>query len=143
MSLYTSEADLVSDLRLCVQELWGDEARSDVEVRCHDQARMDVLVSTPAMLIAVEAKISHGSRVLAQAFLHRYCVDQVYIALPTAKIKDELLREAARFDIGVISVSNGSARIVQPAGPAKPEPSIRSRILNNVKTVLTLEEAMS
>ena len=84
--MYTSEAEMVADLRRDVAELWGAQASSQVEVRCHDQARMDILVKTPSALFAVEAKLSHWGRLLAQAFLHQYCVDYVYVAIPVHQV---------------------------------------------------------
>lgn len=130
--MYESEEDLVSDLRHHVTLLWGDDAKSNVEVRCHDRARMDLLVSTPNALIAVEAKLTRWGRALVQAFLHRYCADYVYIALPSEKIREHIVSEAHRFDIGVIAVGNGSTRIVQAAGPARPVSRIRHRILEAI-----------
>ena len=72
---YKTEADLVAELRSNVPGLWGVNATSRTEVRCHDQASMDILVRTPTALIGIEAKLSDWNRVLTQAYLHRYCVD--------------------------------------------------------------------
>lgn len=129
--MFKSEAELISDLLAAVPTIWGDQATSHPEIRCHDQARMDILVSTPTVLIAVEAKMSHWHRLITQAFLHRYCVDQIYIAIPADKLHDSIVVEAARFDIGVISVDNGSTRIVQGAGMNRPSKHIRRRILES------------
>jgi len=125
---YKTEASLVSDLCRSVPELWGDEATRTTEVRCHDQARMDILVRTPSALIGVEAKLSHWSRLLAQAFLHRYCVDLVYVAFPAKGITEARLLEAARFDIGVIAIENGSTHIVQLAAAARPSKHLHQRL---------------
>ncbi|MDE0269371.1 MAG: hypothetical protein OXI96_10160 [Acidimicrobiaceae bacterium] len=126
--LYDSEKALVSELRNHVRELWGEHAHSKVEVPCHDQARMDVLVQTPTCLIAVEAKLSNWNRVVAQAYLHRYCADLVYIAVLENMITQDRLDEAGRFAIGVISVANGSTRIMRTAVQGHPNMRIRERI---------------
>lgn len=128
--MYNTEASLVSDLCDSVPHLWGPDATSRVEVRCHDQASMDVLVQTPVKLIGIEAKLSHWNRVLAQAYLHRYCVDLVFVALPADKITEARLLEAAWFDIGVIAVDNGSTHILQDADPARPVNRIRQRLVD-------------
>jgi len=125
---YKTEACLVSDLCSRVSDLWGAEATSQTEVRCHDQARMDILVRTPATLIGIEVKLSHWNRLLAQAYLHRYCVDLVFVALPAKSVTEERRFEAARFDIGVIAIDNGSTHIVQEAGPAQPSKHLRQRL---------------
>ena len=126
--MYKTEASLVSELRNSVSDLWGDEATSRVEVRCHDQARMDVLVQTPTTLIGVEAKLSHWNRLLAQAYLHRYCVDLVFVAIPARSVTEARLLEAARFDIGVIAIADSSTSIVQNAAPARPSSRLRQRL---------------
>ena len=130
--IYETEASLVSDLCDSVPGLWGCLATSVLEVSCHDQARMDVLVQTPSEFIGIEAKLSNWNRVLAQAYLHRYCVDLVFVALPANKVTDARLLEAARFDIGVIAVDNGSTRILQHAEPARPVSRIRQRLVDLV-----------
>ena len=140
--IYKSEADLVSELRSSVSELWGSEATSRIEVRCHDQASMDLLVIAPTGLIAVEAKLSHWNRVIVQAFLHRYCVDLVYIAVPENTVTKSRLLEAAQFNLGVIAIANGSTRIVQEAGRAQPTGRIRRRILELSSNDAALERSI-
>ncbi len=125
---YETEASLVSDLCSSVSDLWGDEATSRVEVRCHDQASMDILVRTPTVLIGVEAKLSHWNRLLTQAYLHRYCVDLVFVALPVKGVTEARRLEAARFGIGVIAIDNGSTHIAQDAAPARPSRRLRQRL---------------
>ncbi len=126
--IYKTEASLIADLCSSVPRLWGDEATSTLEARCHDQARMDILVQTPAVLIGIEAKLSHWKRLLAQAYLHRYCTDLVFVALPYKGITEAKLHEAARFDIGVIAVANSSTRIVQEAARGYPSERLRQRL---------------
>ena len=129
--MYNSEAEMVADLRRDVAELWGAEASSHVEVRCHDQARMDILVKTPSALFAVEAKLSHWGRLLAQAFLHQYCVDYVYVAILVHQVTPERLSEAARYRIGVVSVDTEGTCIVQQAIRTPPVTQIRDRLVNS------------
>ena len=126
--IYKTEASLVSDLCRNVPELWGDEATSTIEVRCHDQASMDILVRTPTVLIGVEAKLSHWKRLLVQAYLHRYCVDLVFVALPAKGVTEARLCESARFDIGVIAIDKGLSHIVQEAVPGRPSERLRKRL---------------
>lgn len=126
--VYKTEASLVSELRNSVSDLWGDEAMSRVEVRCHDQASMDILVHTPTTLIGVEAKLSHWSRLLAQAYLHRYCVDYVFVALPANGVTEKRLLEAGRFDIGVIAVDSNSTSIKLEAARTRPSKRLRQRL---------------
>ena len=138
--MYTTEHDLVAELRSYIPTLWGQEAQSRIEVRCHDQARMDILIVTPDDLIAVEAKLSHWSRLLGQAFLHRYCVDYVYVAMPASAISEQRLLEAQQFGIGVVSVANGSTTIVQRGERATPTPQIRDRIVASYASRLDDQE---
>lgn len=127
--LYHSEKALVSDLRNHVHELWGDRAHSKVEVRCHDRARMDVSVQTPTSLVAVEAKLSNWNRLIAQAYLHRYCVDFIYVAIPENMVTQDRLDEAGRFSIGVILVANSSTQIIKTAVQRNPNMRICERII--------------
>lgn len=135
--IYKTEACLVSDLRSYVPQLWGELATSRVEVRCHDQARMDLLVWTPSTLIGIEAKLSHWNRVLAQAYLHRYCVDQVFVAFPAERITEARRLEASRFGIGVIAVARDSADIVQEASPLRTGRRIRQMLADSVSNFST------
>ena len=112
--MFKTEADLVTVLRDNVPVLWGDDASSMVEVRCHDQASMDILVRTPTTLIGVEAKLSNWGRVLAQAYLHRYCVDYVYVAIPARGVTDERLVEAGRFGTSTVAGQRNRAAAHQP-----------------------------
>lgn len=137
--MYRTEAEVVRDLCSHVTDMWGHEARSAVEVRCHDQACMDILVSTQedvlvGDLIAIETKLSDWNRVLAQAFLHKYCADYVFAALPASKINTERLTEAARFNIGVIAVDNSSTHIAQPASRMNPAWHIRSKLIDSISS---------
>ena len=125
---YETEADLVADLRSAVPVLWGGDATSRVEVRCHDQASMDVLVTTPTALIAVEAKLANWGKVLVQAFMHRYCVDYTYVAMPAKAVTEGRLQEARRFGIGVIAVDNRQSSIQQEAARCQPADRIRRRL---------------
>ena len=127
--MFKTEADLVTVLRDNVPVLWGDNASSMVEVRCHDQASMDVLVHTPSALVAVEAKLSDWARVVAQAYLHRYCVDYVYVAIPADRVTGVRLKEAARFGLGVIAVDGVYANIEKEAARARPAKRIRQRLV--------------
>ena len=136
--MYKSEADMVADLRRDVAELWGSEARSRIEVRCHDQARMDILIETPSALYAVEAKLSHWGRLLAQAFLHHYCADYVYVAIPVHHVTPERLVEAGGYRIGVISVDLEGTCIVQQAIRTPPVRQIHERL-----AYFNIEEATS
>ena len=120
---------MLADLMNHVPDLWGENASSAVEVHCHDQAHMDMLVTCEGRVIAVEAKLSHWSRVLAQAYLHRYCADYVYVAIPAHNVTEMKLRDAERFGIGVVGVSNSSTRIIQPGIQTQPEARIRERLL--------------
>ena len=113
--MYSTEAEMVADLRRDVTTLWGEDASSHTEVRCHDQARMDILIRTPTALYAVEVKLSHWGRLLAQAFLHQYCVDYVYAAIPVHQVTSERLVEARRYRVGVVAVSPDRTCIVQEA----------------------------
>ena len=90
---------------------------------------MDMLVTCEGTVIAVEAKLSHWGRVLAQAYLHRYCADYVYVAIPAHNVTAMKLRDAKRFGIGVVGVSNSSTRIIQAGVHAQPEARIRERLL--------------
>ena len=125
---YETEADLVTELRSNVPVLWGDDATSTIEVRCHDQASMDLLVRTPTTLIGIEAKLSNWNRVLAQAYLHRYCVDYVYVAMPACGVTEARLLEARRFGIGVIAVDNTATNIEHEAVRTRPSKRIRRRL---------------
>lgn len=136
--MYKTEASLVSDLLNYVPQLWGEQAVCKVEVRCHDQARMDLLVSTPSRLIGIEAKLSHWNRVLAQAYLHRYCVDLVFIAFPAERITEARRLEASRFDIGVIAVARDSADIVQEATLLQPGRRIRQMLADSASNFFTV-----
>ena len=109
---FCSEAELVAVLRDRVPDLWGSEALSEIEIRCHDQARVDLLVKTADARIAVEAKLSHWGRLIAQAYLHRYCADYRYIALPVGALTESTRLEASRFGIGIIVVDDLMAEIV-------------------------------
>ncbi|MDE0268957.1 MAG: hypothetical protein OXI96_07980 [Acidimicrobiaceae bacterium] len=121
----------MTEFRAHVCELWGDLATSRIEVRCHGQASMDILVTTPTELIAVEAKLYHSRHLIVQAFLHRYCVDFVYIAVPEKRVIEARSSEAANFGIGVIAVANGSTRIIKEARRAKPTQRIRQRLIKS------------
>lgn len=123
---YNTEASLVYDLCSRVSDLWGEDATSRVEVRCHDQARMDILVRTPPDLIGIEAKLSHWNRLVAQAYLHRYCVDFVFVAFPAKSLTEQRLRDAARFDLGVVAVDSSSTHIIQEAIRVQPSPRLRT-----------------
>ena len=125
---YNTEADLVAALRSNVPAIWGDDATSLTEVWCHDQAHMDILVWTPTTLIAIEAKLTDWGQALAQAYLHRWCVDYSYVALPTKAVTEARLAEARRFGIGVIAVDSTSADIRQKAGRNQPAERIRQRL---------------
>ncbi|MCY3786759.1 MAG: hypothetical protein OXG47_08565 [bacterium] len=127
--MYPSESGLLAELMSHVPDIWGENASSAVEVHCHDQAHMDLLITCEGTVIAVEAKLSHWSRVLAQAYLHRYCADYVYVAIPAHNVTATKLHDAKRFGIGVVGVSNRATRIVQPAIQAQPEARIRERLL--------------
>jgi len=127
--VYPSESAMLAELIDHVPELWGENANSTVEVHCHDQAHMDMLVTCEGTVIAVEAKLAHWSRVLAQAYLHRYCADYVYVAIPARNVTAMKLRDAERFGIGVVGVSNSSTRIIQEGIHAQPEARIRDRLL--------------
>ncbi len=136
--MYKTEACLVSDLLSHVTQLWGELANCKVEVPCHDQARMDLLVWTPSTLIGIEAKLSDWNRVLAQAYLHRYCVDQVFIAFPAERITEARRLEASRFDIGVIAVTRNSADIVQEAPPLRTGGRMRQMLADSVSNFSTV-----
>lgn len=134
--MYCSEADMVADLRREAPRLWGAEANTKVEVRCHDRARMDVLVTTQTSLFAVEAKLSHWGRLLAQAFLHQYCVDYIYVAIPAHLVTPEKLIEAERYRIGVVGVDAGGTSIIQRAVRTPQVTHIRERLANcGIETV--------
>ena len=140
--IYKREAELIDELLTCVTQLWGEDARITEEVHCHDQAHMDILVRTPDKLIAVEAKLSHWNRLIAQAYLNRYCVDYVYVAVPTNIVTARRLEEAVRFGIGVIEICNGSTQILQEPAQAQPATRIRERILELSSDYDTLERVV-
>ena len=109
---FATERHLVDTLVAAVPALWGPEARCAVEVRCHDQATMDLAVNTVDGMIAVEAKLTAWRRVLAQAWLHQYCADYCYIAMPADAIPDAAVAEARQHGLGVVAVTPTSSRIV-------------------------------
>ena len=134
---YNTEADLVAELRSNVPAIWGDDAISLTEVWCHDQAHMDILVWTPTTLIAIEAKLTDWGQALAQAYLHRWCVDYSYVALPTKAVTEKRLTEARRFGIGVVAVDSTRADIRQKAARNRPAKQIWQRLAGRVRTAST------
>lgn len=130
--MFRYEDDMVEVLEASVPRLWGVDARYKAKVRCHDQATMDLFVATPALHVAIEAKLASWQRVLYQAYLHRYCVDQTFIAMPAPKLRPHIIEEAQYFDIGVISVDRESAVILAPSGPCRPVQRIRDRLLRHL-----------
>ena len=125
---YICEADLVAEVCNSALDVWGPEAKVHPEVACHGQAHMDILVDAGSELIAVEAKLSHWSRVLAQAYLHRYCVDRTYVAIPEGMVTDSRLREAEHLDVGVLAVSNEGVRIAVEGDRISPRGGNVSRL---------------
>lgn len=120
--MFESEQRLVDVLVERVPSLWDGVTGLFTEVGCHDQAHMDLLVVTHTSLIAVEAKLRDWKQVLAQAFLHKYCVHYRYVALPTCSVNPERVKDAARWGIGVLAAQPGrvvavsSASLSQPVG---------------------------
>ena len=112
---FTSERELVIDVQASIRSIWGADALCHREVACHGQAHADLLVSADGELIAIEVKRSHWNRVLKQAYLHRYCVDRSYVAVPDVMLTEARLAEARHFDIGVLAVSDSGVRIVAEA----------------------------
>lgn len=116
---FASERDLVTDVQASIESIWGPDALCHSEVACHGQAHVDLLVSAGGELIAIEVKRSHWSRVLKQAYLHRYCADRSYVAIPEMMLTEERLAEARHFDIGVLAVSESGVRIATEASRMK------------------------
>ena len=125
---YSSEAEFVAKLRPHLDSIWGPGLIIYNEVPCHGQARMDLLILAGAELIAVEAKLSHWDRLLAQAYLHRYCVDRTYAAIPAAMLTEDRLQEANSLQVGVIVVSEFTASVAVEARKTEPCVEIRNRL---------------
>ena len=89
---------------------------------------MDLLVWTHTTLIAIEAKLSDWGQALTQAYLHRWCVDYKYVAMPAKAVTEKRLTEARRFGIGVIAVGSTGADIRQKAARNRPAKQIRQRL---------------
>lgn len=127
---FESEAQFVSNLRCHLDSLWGPGLIIRNEVRCHGQACMDLLIQADEDLIAVEAKLSHWDRLLAQAYLHRYCVDRTYAAIPAAMLTEDRLHEAAKLQVGVIVASGYDVSVAIEADRTVPCVEIRNRLAN-------------
>ena len=124
---------MVEVLKASVPLLWGEGARHKAKVRCHDQATMDLLVVTPTLHVAIEAKLTAWQRVITQAWLHGFCADQTFIAMPASKLRPHIIEEARYFDIGVISVDREKALVLAPSGPCRPIQRIRDRLLQCIE----------
>lgn len=79
------------------------------------------VAGTPGALVSVELKLRDSKRALAQATLHQLFADLSYIALPTHRITDAALNEAAAHGIGVLGVDpDGSVKCLTEASPSTP-----------------------
>ena len=76
--------------------------------RCADIALLD----NNSSVWVIECKISAIKRALEQTKIHKLSADEVYIALPYKKLKEESLRKIRESDVGLIFVlPNGSVNI--------------------------------
>lgn len=100
------------------------------EIRSHGRARTDILMLWGGELSGVEVKLSDWRRALAQAVLNRYCVDRSYIAMWGSVISENVVREAHRHGVGVISVTDDEIVIVSDAPRTDPLSSLRGDILS-------------
>lgn len=121
-----TEADLVHQLITSLKQ-GGYVVRQ--EVPSHGRARTDLILWDGECLIGVEAKLRDWSRVIGQAVLNRQCVDQSYLAMWSSAISDALLTEAARFGIGVMSLSDGGMQILLQPTHGNPIPELRERLI--------------
>jgi hypothetical protein len=106
--------------------VWAREARS------HGRSRADVVLLWDAEVVAIEVKRTDWKRAVLQAVLNRYCADRSFIALWVSRVSDDVLEEASRRGLGVISVAPDSVRVVQEAPIGRPDPRIRSRLLDQL-----------
>lgn len=134
---YESEEQLVDDIQKSAWHLWNNVVAVETEVACHDQARMDVLVQTDSCLIAIEAKLHNWNRVLAQAFLHRYCAHYTYVAVPRSLATMVRLEEAENHSIGVITIEDGVGAIVVEAPMGEPCQRISARLAPTIEEYAT------
>lgn len=105
----------------------GTELRT--EVRSHGRARADLVLYNGRDVTIVEAKLSDWKRAVAQATLNLYCADRSYIALWVSAVTDEVVAEARRHQLGVLSVSADTVSVAMKAPPSQPIPDLRRGLI--------------
>jgi hypothetical protein len=132
-TLPRQEQTIVDSLLGHLPRAWHS-AFAYTEIPSYGRARTDVVVQLSRTLVAIEVKRTAWSRALVQALLNRHLYDQSYIALWHSQVHQRVLVNAARWGIGVISVSESASRIVQPAVRGNPDPESRRRLLSLLET---------
>ncbi len=124
-----TESDLVNRLAQGLPTLYGADPPHAFEVRSHGSARTDLCILNGSELVAVEAKLSHWRRAIAQASLNRCYADRSFIALHSGVISAQVLLEAQRWQIGVIAVADDHVVIRANAPRAQPDLQLREQVL--------------
>lgn len=107
----------------------GDDIVWTCEARSHGRARTDVVVMLGGEVVAIEVKRRDWRRAVFQAVLNRYCADRSFIALWATQVTNDVLQEASRRSLGVLSVAPDALQVVGEAPVSHPNPGMRTRLL--------------
>jgi hypothetical protein len=123
----STEADMVRLLVESMQRIAGT-ASLLVEVRLHGRSRADIVAEMNGEVVAIEVKRTDWRRAVAQAVLNRYVVDRSYVAIWSSGVGPDVIDEARRRGIGVISLDDGGLEIVEGAPRAQPDAGLREAL---------------
>lgn len=91
-----------------------------LECTVQGRARIDLCFTDWRGVHGIEAKLRDWRRGIGQTYLNRYSVDYSHLALPVARIGGVVHREAARFGLGLLAVSNEGVWVVNEAQKGVP-----------------------
>ncbi len=88
----------------------------------------------PGELVSVELKLRDSRKALAQATLHRLFADLSYIAMPAARVSEDLLDGATSHGVGVLGVyPDGQVDCLLEAAPANPGVDLAAAAADTVR----------
>ena len=116
-----TEAEIVSHLTRQLGKVWP-RAKWGLEVPTHGRSRADVCVWSKGELITIEVKRTDWRRAIGQAALNCLVADYSYVALWEGFVSDQVLAEASRFGVGVLSVNCSELAVVLDAPRSQPSP---------------------
>jgi hypothetical protein len=127
-----TEAAIVAALVTNLADLGKVQAIGE-EVPTHGRSKADVAALIDDQLILIEAKRTAWQRAIAQAALNRLCCDLAYIALWSGRATDNVLTEARRLGVGVMTVHPHRLDIVMRPSSGTPHREVRQLVIDRLR----------